>query len=47
MLTLTLSAVQAADRAILVDVWPREEQERGNAWAARMGGVGSIAGFFV
>ncbi|KZV95562.1 MFS general substrate transporter [Exidia glandulosa HHB12029] len=43
----SVNAVQAADRAILVDVWPREEQERGNAWAARMGGVGSIAGFFV
>ncbi|EJD35081.1 MFS general substrate transporter [Auricularia subglabra TFB-10046 SS5] len=42
-----VNAVQAADRAILVDVWPREEQERGNAWAARMGGVGSILGFFV
>ncbi|KAH7098181.1 MFS general substrate transporter [Auriculariales sp. MPI-PUGE-AT-0066] len=43
----SVNAVQAADRAILVDVWPREEQERGNAWAARMGGIGSITGFFI
>ncbi|EJD36554.1 hypothetical protein AURDEDRAFT_174423 [Auricularia subglabra TFB-10046 SS5] len=44
---LTVTPVQAADRAILVNVWPREEQECGNAWATRMGGVGSILGFFL
>ncbi len=37
----------ATDRALLVDVLSTEEQELGNAWAGRMSGVGSIAGFFM
>lgn len=39
--------VQAADRAILVDLLPPSQQEVGNAWAGRMFGLGSVAGFFV
>ena len=35
------------DRALLVDTLPTSEQAAGNAWAARMLGVGSVAGFFV
>lgn len=39
--------VQAVDRALLVDTIPSETQAAGNAWAARMLGVGSVVGFFV
>jgi len=39
--------VQAADRALLVDLLPPSKQETGNAWAGRMFGLGSVAGFFV
>lgn len=39
--------VQAADRALLVDILPPSQQEVGNAWAGRMFGLGSVAGFFV
>jgi hypothetical protein len=39
--------VQAMDRALLVDTLPSSAQASGNAWAARMLGVGSVVGFFV
>lgn len=39
--------VQAADRALLVDLLPPSGQEVGNAWAGRMFGLGSVAGFFM
>ena len=39
--------VQAVDRALLVDTLPTSEQADGNAWAARMLGIGSVAGYFV
>ncbi|KAG8959256.1 hypothetical protein FRC03_008241 [Tulasnella sp. 419] len=42
-----INAVQASDRALLVDLLPHTEQDQGNAWASRMHGVGSIAGFFI
>jgi solute carrier family 45, member 1/2/4 len=44
---LTLSVVQAVDRALIVDTLPTSEQAAGNAWAARMLGIGSVAGFFM
>ena len=40
-------AVQAVDRALLVDTIPSSEQASGNAWAARMLGIGSVLGFFL
>ena len=40
-------SVQAVDRALLVDTLPAERQASGNAWAARMLGIGSVVGFFV
>ncbi|KAG8871456.1 hypothetical protein FRB98_000773, partial [Tulasnella sp. 332] len=43
----SINAVQAADRALLVDILPPSQQEVGNAWAGRMFGLGSVAGFFV
>ncbi|KAF8839456.1 MFS general substrate transporter [Paxillus ammoniavirescens] len=43
----SINAVQALDRALLVDTLPPTEQPTGNAWAARMLAVGSVAGFFV
>jgi len=44
---LTRVLVQAVDRALLVDILPRAEQAKGNAWAAVMLGIGSVAGFFL
>ncbi|KDQ54088.1 hypothetical protein JAAARDRAFT_38701 [Jaapia argillacea MUCL 33604] len=43
----SVNIVQAVDRALLVDTLPTSEQASGNAWAARMHGIGSITGFFV
>ncbi|KAH7871070.1 uncharacterized protein C8R40DRAFT_1055634 [Lentinula edodes] len=40
------SCVMAVDRALLVDVLPSTLQPSGNAWAARMGGFGSVVGYF-
>jgi solute carrier family 45 protein 1/2/4 len=39
--------VQAVDRALLVDMLPASDQARASAWAAQMGGIGNVAGFFV
>ncbi|KII91533.1 hypothetical protein PLICRDRAFT_156689 [Plicaturopsis crispa FD-325 SS-3] len=43
----SINAVQAVDRALLVDTLPTGAQADGNAWAARMLGAGSVAGFYV
>ncbi|KAH6910824.1 sucrose transporter, partial [Coprinopsis sp. MPI-PUGE-AT-0042] len=42
-----INAVQATNRALLVDTLPSSNQAGGNAWAARMLGVGAVLGFFV
>ncbi|KAF4603016.1 hypothetical protein EYR38_003421 [Pleurotus pulmonarius] len=47
LIDFSINAVQAVDRALLVDTLPSSEQPAGNAWAARMLGVGSVVGFFV
>ncbi|KAI0267318.1 major facilitator superfamily domain-containing protein [Gloeopeniophorella convolvens] len=41
-----VNAVQAVDRALLVDTLPPSEQAKGNAWAAIMLGIGGVSGFF-
>lgn len=43
----SVNAIQAVDRALLVDSLPAEKQPDGNAWAARMLGIGSVAGYFI
>lgn len=43
----SINAVQASDRALLVDVLPTEDQPLGNAWAAGMFGIGSVLTFFL
>ena len=43
----SINAVQAVDRALIVDTIPFSEQPDGNAWAARMLGLGSVVGFFM
>ncbi|GBE83684.1 major facilitator superfamily domain-containing protein [Sparassis latifolia] len=43
----SINAVQAVDRALVVDILPPSDQAEGNAWAARMLGIGSVAGYFV
>lgn len=45
IIDFSVNAVQAADRALLVDVLPASEQGEVNAWAGRMTGIGSVAGF--
>ncbi|KZT59273.1 hypothetical protein CALCODRAFT_431195 [Calocera cornea HHB12733] len=46
LLDFSINAVQAMDRALLVDTLPATEQELGNAWAARLMGLGGLLGFF-
>ncbi|OXG19816.1 solute carrier family 45, member 1/2/4 [Cryptococcus neoformans Ze90-1] len=43
----SINAVMSTDRALVVDTLPPREQEEGSAWAGRMFGFGSVAGFFV
>ncbi|KAG2126871.1 major facilitator superfamily domain-containing protein [Suillus bovinus] len=43
----SINAVQALDRALLVDTLPPSDQPSGNAWAARMQAIGGVLGFFV
>ena len=47
IIDFSINAVQAADRALLVDTLPSSQQERGNAWAGRMLSFGSVVGFWV
>ena len=37
----------SVDRALLIDTIPSSEQALGNAWAARMLGIGNVFGFFM
>ena len=39
--------MQAVDRALIVDTLPAKEQPGGNAWAARILGIGAVVGFFM
>ncbi|KAI6144983.1 MFS general substrate transporter [Pisolithus tinctorius] len=43
----SINAVQALDRALIVDILPTSEQPNGNAWAGRMVAIGSVVGFYV
>ena len=47
MIDFAISAVQAVDRALLVDTLPPEQQAAGNACAALMLNTGSVVGFLV
>ncbi|KAJ7468281.1 major facilitator superfamily domain-containing protein [Mycena galericulata] len=47
LVDFSINAVQAVDRALLVDTLPSSMQASGNAWAASMLGFGSLVGFFV
>ncbi|KAF8627150.1 hypothetical protein AX17_006367 [Amanita inopinata Kibby_2008] len=47
LIDFSINAVQAVDRALLIDTIPPSAQPAGNAWAARMLGIGSVIGFFV
>ena len=46
-LDFSVNAVQAVDRALIVDTIPAAQQPDGNAWAARMLGIGSVFGFYM
>lgn len=45
ILDFSISAIQASARAFLVDNVPTHQQQRANAWAARMVGFGNIIGY--
>ncbi|KAJ7764685.1 major facilitator superfamily domain-containing protein [Mycena metata] len=47
VIDFSINAVQAVDRALLVDTLPPAQQAAGNACAALMLGLGSVVGFFV
>ncbi|KAG5644844.1 hypothetical protein DXG03_007572 [Asterophora parasitica] len=47
LIDFSINAVMAVDRALLVDTLPPSDQASGNAWAARMLGLGAVVGFFV
>ncbi|KAJ7120250.1 hypothetical protein C8R44DRAFT_877688 [Mycena epipterygia] len=47
IIDFSINAVQAVDRALLVDTLPPAAQAAGNACAALMLGFGSVVGFFV
>ncbi|PWN18480.1 hypothetical protein BCV69DRAFT_233639, partial [Microstroma glucosiphilum] len=46
-LDFSVNAVMALNRALIFDMLPAEQQADGNAWLARLCGIGSILGFFV
>lgn len=45
LIDFSINAVMAMDRALVVDTLPPAAQASGNAWAARMLGLGSVVGF--
>lgn len=47
LIDFSINAAMSTDRALVVDTLPPEKQEEGSAWAGRMFGFGSVAGFFV
>jgi solute carrier family 45, member 1/2/4 len=47
LMDFAINAAMAVDRALLVDMLPPSKQALASAWAARMGGIGSVVGFFV
>jgi solute carrier family 45 protein 1/2/4 len=47
LIDFSINAVMSTDRALVVDTLPPSQQEEGSAWAGRMFGFGSVAGFFV
>ncbi|KAG6906712.1 hypothetical protein DXG01_012453 [Tephrocybe rancida] len=47
LIDFSINAVMAMDRALVVDTLPPAAQASGNAWAARMLGIGAVIGFFV
>ncbi|KZS96359.1 MFS general substrate transporter [Sistotremastrum niveocremeum HHB9708] len=47
LIDFSINAVQAMDRALIVDTLPSGLQDLGNAWASRMIGIGHVLGFFI
>ncbi|RXK42376.1 hypothetical protein M231_00366 [Tremella mesenterica] len=47
LIDFSINAVMSTDRALVVDTLPNNRQDEGSAWAGRMFGFGSLAGFFV
>ncbi|GAA96644.1 uncharacterized protein L969DRAFT_54596 [Mixia osmundae IAM 14324] len=47
LVDFSINAVQASDRALVVDTLPAQHQQEANVYAAAMFGVGAVIGFFV
>ncbi|KAJ2725838.1 hypothetical protein GGI07_001045 [Coemansia sp. Benny D115] len=47
VLDFAVNCMQASLRALIVDVLPTEQQDRGTAWASRMIGVGNVTGYLM
>lgn len=47
ILDFSISVIQAATRAFIVDNVPTVQQQEANAWAARLIGIGNIVGFIL
>ncbi|CAG8498279.1 9096_t:CDS:2 [Ambispora gerdemannii] len=47
VLDFAINTVQACIRALIVDSLPPSQQEEGTAWAGKMGGIGSVVGYFM
>lgn len=47
VLDFSISVIQAATRAFIVDNVPTSQQQQANAWAARLIGIGNIVGFIL
>ncbi|KAF5093719.1 hypothetical protein D0Z00_003900 [Geotrichum galactomycetum] len=47
ILDFSISVIQAATRAFIVDNVPTIQQQEANAWAARLIGIGNIVGFIL
>ncbi|KAG9016223.1 hypothetical protein FRB95_008761 [Tulasnella sp. JGI-2019a] len=42
-----VNVVMVAIKTIIIDILPGDQQASATAWAARMGGIGSVCGYFV
>ncbi|KAJ1675816.1 hypothetical protein EV182_000505 [Spiromyces aspiralis] len=47
LIDFAINSIQACLRALVVDILPVSQQERGTAWASRMIGLGNICGYLM
>ncbi|KAI3630423.1 hypothetical protein MIR68_011858 [Amoeboaphelidium protococcarum] len=47
VLDFSINIVQAASRALILDVLPADQQQAGNSWASGMISIGNIVGYYI